>query len=92
MQKPDFTITWYSVLAKNYKERKWTTTKKVVWCAREIQVSERLIMLFKRIISEGLAHYSYIFGSKLTAVVIDPRRDIDIYLKLALEHELQIKY
>ena len=49
-------------------------------------------MLFKRIISEGLAHYSYIFGSKLTAVVIDPRRDIDIYLKLALEHELQIKY
>ena len=49
-------------------------------------------MLFKRVISEGLAHYSYIFGSKLTAVVIDPRRDIDIYLKLAFEHGLQIKY
>lgn len=49
-------------------------------------------MLFKRIISEGLAHYSYIFGSGRSAIVIDPRRDIDIYLQLARENDLKIIY
>jgi hydroxyacylglutathione hydrolase len=37
-------------------------------------------MLFKRIESEGLAHYSYLLGDTGEAVVIDPRRDIDVYL------------
>jgi len=46
-------------------------------------------MLFKRIVSEGLAHYSYIFGSGQSAVVIDPRRDIDIYLHLARKNVLK---
>lgn len=37
-------------------------------------------MLFKRIESEGLAHYSYLIGDKHEAVVIDPRRDCAIYV------------
>ncbi len=40
-------------------------------------------MLFERIESQGLAHYSYIIGDMGQAVVIDPRRDCDIYLELA---------
>ena len=38
-------------------------------------------MLFKKIRSQGLAHNSYIIGDSGESVVIDPRRDIDIYLK-----------
>lgn len=40
-------------------------------------------MLFKRIESEGLAHYSYIVGDRGEAFLIDPRRDGDIYLEEA---------
>lgn len=40
-------------------------------------------MLFKRIVSEGLAHYSYLIGNENEAAVIDPRRDGDIYIYLA---------
>lgn len=40
-------------------------------------------MLLERIESAGLAQYSYILGDGSTAIVIDPRRDCDIYLELA---------
>ena len=40
-------------------------------------------MLFERIVSEGLAHNSYMIGDAGTAAVIDPRRDGDIYLEIA---------
>src|SRR5512136_127500 len=40
-------------------------------------------MIFKRIESEGLAHYSYLVGDHNEAFVIDPRRDCDIYLEEA---------
>jgi hydroxyacylglutathione hydrolase len=49
-------------------------------------------MIFQRIKSEGLAHNSYFVGSGSGAVVIDPRRDVDIYLKLAAEHETPVRY
>lgn len=41
-------------------------------------------MLFEKIKSPGLAHISYIIGDGNEAVVIDPRRDIDIYLEKAV--------
>ncbi len=41
-------------------------------------------MLFERIESKGLAHYSYLIGNGGQAVVIDPRRDCDIYVEKAL--------
>ena len=49
-------------------------------------------MLFKKIESEGLAHFSYIIGDQTEAAVIDPRRDIDVYLKEAQKEGMKIKY
>lgn len=40
-------------------------------------------MFFERIVSEGLAHNSYLIGSGGEAAVIDPRRDCEIYLERA---------
>jgi len=47
-------------------------------------------VFFRKIVSEGLAHNSYIVGSKGVAVVIDPRRDCEIYLDIAREQEFTI--
>ncbi len=47
-------------------------------------------MIFKRIKSEGLAHISYFVGSNKEAVVIDPRRDCQIYVDLARSEEMKI--
>src|ERR1035441_4339784 len=49
-------------------------------------------MIFERIKTEGLAHNSYFVGSGNAAVVIDPRRDIEVYLNAASQHELKIEY
>ncbi len=49
-------------------------------------------MLFEKIETEGLAHYSYIIGDENEAVVIDPRRDVEIYLKNATKGGFKIKY
>jgi hydroxyacylglutathione hydrolase len=49
-------------------------------------------MLFERIVSEGIAHNSYLIGSGGMAVVIDPRRDCDIYLDIARRNELVITH
>ena len=49
-------------------------------------------MIFETVKSAGLAHKSYIIGSDGTAAVIDPRRDCDIYLEIALRNNLDIKY
>ncbi len=49
-------------------------------------------MIFERIKSEGLAHNSYFIGSGSSAAVIDPRRDGQVYLDLALKHGMKIKY
>ena len=44
-------------------------------------------MLFERIESEGLSHYSYLVGSRGEALVIDPRRDCDIYIEKTEQSE-----
>ena len=49
-------------------------------------------MKFKRYISEGLAHYSYLIADQGQAAVIDPRRDIDAYLQDARLEEAQMIY
>jgi len=51
-------------------------------------------VLFQRIYTDGLAQASFLLGSDATreAVVIDPRRDVDIYLSFAESHELTIRY
>ncbi|HSM57817.1 MAG TPA: rhodanese-like domain-containing protein [Candidatus Sulfomarinibacteraceae bacterium] len=51
-------------------------------------------MIFETVRSEGLAHFSYVIGDEEAGVcaVIDPRRDVDIYLDLARRHESRITH
>ncbi|UCD96400.1 MAG: MBL fold metallo-hydrolase [Candidatus Bathyarchaeota archaeon] len=49
-------------------------------------------MIFERVKSKGLSHISYFLGSDGAGVVIDPRRDCQVYLDLAQRHELEIQY
>jgi hydroxyacylglutathione hydrolase len=49
-------------------------------------------VIFERIKSEGLAHLSYFIGSGDEALVIDPRRDCQVYFDLARREEMKIKY
>jgi histidinol-phosphatase (PHP family) len=47
-------------------------------------------MLFERIESEGLAHYSYLVGDRHEALVIDPRRDCQVYIDKAAQAGMHI--
>lgn len=49
-------------------------------------------MLLERIYDEDLAQASYFIGCQRenTAVVVDPRRDIEVFQRLAHEHSMQI--
>jgi hydroxyacylglutathione hydrolase len=53
---------------------------------------EILLMLFERIESEGLAHYSYLVGDGTLAAVIDPRRDVEVYNGYASRAGLRITH
>ncbi|VVB93024.1 Hydroxyacylglutathione hydrolase [uncultured archaeon] len=48
-------------------------------------------MFIERIVSEGLAHYSYIVGDDDEAFVVDPRRDVDSYIRIAESNCCRIK-
>jgi hydroxyacylglutathione hydrolase len=47
-------------------------------------------LFVQKVKSEGIAHLSYFIGQGSEAAVIDPRRDIDIYLELARKNEMNI--
>jgi hydroxyacylglutathione hydrolase len=49
-------------------------------------------MILERFEVPGLAHYSYVLGSKGKAVVIDPKRDVDTYLDFARRKQLEITH
>src|SRR5262245_32648077 len=49
-------------------------------------------MYFKQFYLGCLVHASYLIGSGSEAAVIDPQRDIDIYLEEAKAHGLEIRY
>ncbi len=49
-------------------------------------------MYFEQFYLGCLAHASYIFASQGEAVVVDPQRDVDIYLKAAEEHGVKIRH
>jgi hydroxyacylglutathione hydrolase len=51
------------------------------------------MMFFQRLKTPGLGQNSYVLGcGEGLAVVIDPRRDVDEYLRLARENDLSIAY
>jgi hypothetical protein len=49
-------------------------------------------MLFDRIVSEGLAHYSYLIGDENEALAIDPRRDVGVYVEKASNAGMRIAH
>ena len=49
-------------------------------------------MYFEQFYLGCLAHASYLFGSEGEAVVVDPQRDIEIYLEAAQKQQLQIRH
>ncbi|OJA07418.1 rhodanese-like domain-containing protein [Halomonas sp. QHL1] len=52
------------------------------------------MLIFEPVFTSGLAQISYLIGDSKAAVaaVIDPRRDIEIYLQMAKEQGLRIAY
>jgi hydroxyacylglutathione hydrolase len=49
-------------------------------------------MYFEQFYLGCLAHASYMLGSQGEAVVVDPQRDVDLYVKAAEEHGLAIRH
>jgi len=51
-------------------------------------------MIMETVFTEGVAHLSYLIGDKATgkAAVIDPRRDVDVYLELARKNKVSITH
>src|SRR5262245_66230652 len=49
-------------------------------------------MYFEQFYLGCLAHASYMVGSEGKALVVDPQRDVDIYLRAAQENGLKIRH
>ncbi len=49
-------------------------------------------MILRQVTAAGIAHHSYYIGSGMTAAVIDPRRDCEVYLGIAGELGQQISF
>ena len=49
-------------------------------------------MLLERIYDEDLAQASFVIGcqAKKEAIVVDPRRDLDVYVKIAEKNDMKI--
>ncbi len=73
------TLEWHYIDKDNVKSKN-----------RHVGSGER--MIFKQIKAEGIAHFSYFVGSGNKAFVVDPRRDVGIYLELANEYNMKITH
>ena len=51
-------------------------------------------MVIETVFTQGVAHLSYLVGDRATgkAAVIDPRRDVQVYIELAEKHQLSITH
>jgi len=49
-------------------------------------------MYFEQFYLGCLAHASYLLASEGEAVVVDPQRDVDLYLQAANEHDVKIRH
>ncbi|UCD73342.1 MAG: MBL fold metallo-hydrolase, partial [Candidatus Bathyarchaeota archaeon] len=49
-------------------------------------------MIFEKIKSHVVAHLSYFVGSNHEAIVVDPRRDCQVYLDIVMREGMRIKY
>lgn len=49
-------------------------------------------MFFETVKTPGIATVSYILGHQGQALVMDPRRDVDVYFDLCRDHDLALRY
>jgi hydroxyacylglutathione hydrolase len=49
-------------------------------------------MFVQQFFVSGLAHSSYLLGGTNTCAIVDPRRDVDIYLEAAKVMEMKITH
>src|SRR6202140_4950876 len=70
-----------------YRSRAIVISKKPITCS-----GSESRMYFEQFYLTCLAHASSIIGSEGEAAVIDPQRDVDIYLKAADEQNLKIRH
>lgn len=49
-------------------------------------------MKLKRIETPGIAHYAWLIANGGDAVLVDPRRDVDVYLQAARQLDTRIRY
>jgi len=49
-------------------------------------------MFIEKLVSEGLAHFSYISGNENEAFVVDPKRDVDQYIEIAKNNCCMIRF
>ena len=56
-----------------------------------VERQEVFRMIFERVKSEDLAHISYFVGSENKAIVVDPRRDCQVYIDIAQREEMEIR-
>jgi hydroxyacylglutathione hydrolase len=49
-------------------------------------------MFIERLVSEGLAHFSYVAGNDNDAFVVDPKRDVDQYIEIAKSNCCMIRF
>jgi len=49
-------------------------------------------MFIERVVSEGLAHFSYVAGNDNDAFVVDPKRDVDQYIEIAKSNCCMIRF
>ncbi|HSP80865.1 MAG TPA: rhodanese-like domain-containing protein [Myxococcaceae bacterium] len=49
-------------------------------------------MFFQAIKTPGIAHFAYVLGSDGEALVVDPRRDFDVYLDVLQAQGLRLRY
>ena len=49
-------------------------------------------MFVKQLFVKGLAHSSYLLGGTSTCAIIDPRRDVDIYIEAARDMSMKITH
>src|SRR5271170_3032759 len=61
-------------------------------CSGSLAMMPERNMYFEQFYLTCLAHASYMIGSEGEAAVVDPQRDVDIYLKAAAEQNLKIRH
>ncbi len=70
----------------------WRKTSVNLIPAEKLHPTGGLNMHFEQFYLTCLAHASYMIGSEGEAAVVDPQRDVDIYLKAAEEQRLKIRH